>query len=216
MYEVRRVHIGRTQALDEVAHACGELYSKTLVFFWRTVRHKGIWLKPKHLMRLFTSEKLHKVKHQIRDIEHKSTTRLVSTLYAEGVQTLVIGDVRDIRQDNDVGSTNNQKLHQWSHGHVRHLLTYKAQRRGMAVALQDEHYTSRTCPVCEHIRKSKVAGRVFHCTNTCCGFSWHRDGVGAINIRQKYLGCGPVVGAMAPPIGMRFRPHAYVAHSEKG
>jgi IS605 OrfB family transposase len=60
-----------------------------------------------------------------------------------GVQTLVIGDVRDIRQDNDVGSTNNQKIHQWSHGQVRHLLTYKAERLGMAVALQDEHYTSR-------------------------------------------------------------------------
>ncbi len=389
MYQVRRVHIGKTQELDEVAHACGEVYSKTLVFFWRTVRHKGIWLKPKHLMRLFTSEKLHahtsdacvqaffaglaswrgrrktdstarpprkrkwyfrveykrsamrlkdgllrlsngrsndplildwpwdlpqtvvihwtgteyeaiatyqqavsapqlrgektagidlgeihmavshdgerthilngrllrskrqyrnklmaemdnrisrkkkgsrrrkklitskkkqlrKVKHQIQDIEQKSTTRLISTLYADGVQTIVVGDVRDIRQDNDVGSTNNQKIHQWSHGHVRHLLTYKAERRGMAVALQDEHYTSRTCPVCGHIRKSKVAGRVFHCTNKCCGFSWHRDGVGAINIRQKYLGCGPVVGAMAPPIGMRFRPHADVAHSEKG
>jgi IS605 OrfB family transposase len=104
------------------------------VFFWRTVRHKGIWLKPKHLMRLFTSEKLHahtsdacvqaffaglkswqkqlkKLKHQMQDIEHKSTTRLVSTLQRERVQTLVIGDVRDIRQDNDVGSTTHQKLH---------------------------------------------------------------------------------------------------------
>src|SRR5215471_21331527 len=37
----------------------GKLYSQILVFFWRTVRHKGIWLKPKHLMRLFTSPKLH-------------------------------------------------------------------------------------------------------------------------------------------------------------
>lgn len=59
MHSVRRVHIGKTKQLDELAHACGELYSKTLVFFWRTVRKKGIWLKPKHLMRLFTSEKLH-------------------------------------------------------------------------------------------------------------------------------------------------------------
>src|SRR5204863_8170976 len=45
--------------LDVLAHACGELYTQTLVFFWITVRHKGIWLKPKHLMRLFSSEKLH-------------------------------------------------------------------------------------------------------------------------------------------------------------
>ena len=59
MYQVRRVHIGKTAQLDELARECGKLYSQTLVFFWRTVRHKGIWLKPKHLMRLFTSKKLH-------------------------------------------------------------------------------------------------------------------------------------------------------------
>jgi putative transposase len=59
MYNVRRINIGKTAQLDELAGACGDLYSQTLVFFWRTVRHKGIWLKPKHLMRLFTSDKLH-------------------------------------------------------------------------------------------------------------------------------------------------------------
>ena len=59
MYQVKRVKIGKSQRLDALAHACGELYTCTLVFFWRTVRHKGIWLKPKYLMRLFTSEKLH-------------------------------------------------------------------------------------------------------------------------------------------------------------
>src|SRR5215471_17892453 len=59
MYQVRRVNIGRTAQLDELARECGKLYSQTLVYFWRTVRHKGIWLKPKHLMRLFTSGELH-------------------------------------------------------------------------------------------------------------------------------------------------------------
>jgi len=58
-YQVRRVNIGKTTQLDELAHECGLLYSQTVVFFWRTVRHKGIWLKAKHLMRLFTSPKLH-------------------------------------------------------------------------------------------------------------------------------------------------------------
>jgi putative transposase len=387
MYHVRRVKIGKTSQLDELAHECGLLYTQTLVFFWRTVRHKGIWLKAKHLMQLFTSKKLHahtsdacvqaffanlaswrerrktdptahpprkrkwyfkveykrsamvltegklrlsngkgnaplvldwpwelpktvvihwtgtqyeaiatyevephasalgekvagidlgeihmavshdgtethilngrylrskrqyrnklgehlskkidrkkkgsrwrkklitskkkqlkKLKHQIADIEHKQTSRLVSTLHREGVQTVVIGDVRDIRHDLDVGSKNNQKLHQWSHGTVRHMLTYKAERLGMSVALQDEHSTSKTCPVCGHKRKSKPQGRVFHCTNKRGGFSWHRDGVGACNIRRKYLDLGPVVGVMAPPTGMRFNPHARVAQREK-
>ena len=384
MYHVRRVKIGKTSQLDELAHECGELYTQTLVFFWRTVRHKGIWLKAKHLMRLFTRKTLHahtadacvqaffanlaswrerrktdptahpprkrkwyfnveykrsamvleegklrlsngkgnaplvldwpwelpktvvihwtgtqyeaiatyevephasalgekvagidlgeihmavshdgeqthilngrhlrskrqyrnklcehlskkidrkkkgsrrrkklikskkkQLKHQIADIEHKQTSRLVSTLHTEGVQTVVIGDVRDIRHDLDVGSKNNQKLHQWSHGTIRHMLTYKAERRGMSVALQDEHSTSKTCPVCGQKRKSKPVGRVFHCPNTKCGFSWHRDGVGACNIRRKYLDLGPVVGVMAPPTGMRFNPHARVAQREK-
>jgi len=297
MYQVRRLNIGKTEQLDELAHECGLLYSQALVFFWRTVRHKNIWLKPKHLMRLFTSKKLHahtadacvqaffaalkswrehrktdptakpprkrkwyfrieykrtamslkdgvlklsngkgnkplvlewpwelpqtvvihwtgaeyeaiatykqeqpqarpqgeqvagidlgeihmavshdgerthilngrllrskvqyrnklqaelnsridgrmqkgskrrkrliaskkrqlkKIEHQIKDIEQKQTTRLITTLHQQGVQTVVIGDVRDIRQDNDVGHTNNQKIHQWSHGSVRFKLT---------------------------------------------------------------------------------------------
>jgi putative transposase len=131
---------------------------------------------------------LRKLKNQIKDIEHKQTSRLVSTLYHEGVQTVVIGDVRDIRQDLDVGSITNQKLHQWAHGSVRHKLTYKAERLGMVVELQEEARTSKTCPQCGYKRKTSPKGRVFRCTNKQCGFIWHRDGVGACNIRYKYRG----------------------------
>jgi putative transposase len=386
MYQVRRFNLGKTDQLDELARECGKLYSQTVVFFWRTVRHKNIWLKPKHLMRLFTSHKLHahtadacvqaffaslkswrerkkqgdpnahpprkrkryfrieykrsamvlkegklrlsngkgteplvldwqwdlpntvvihwtgkhyeaiatyqqepaipiaageaagidlgevhmavshdgehtyilngrylrskvqyrnklqaklnsridgrmkkgsrrrmkliaskkrqlaKIKNQIKDVEHKQTSTLITTLHKDSVRTLVIGDVREIRQDTDVGHTNNQKIHQWSHGSVRFKLTYKAQRLGMAVALQDEHYTSRTCPHCRYVR-SKVVGRVFRCPK--CGWTYHRDGVGGINIRRKYLGSFPVVGAMAPPIGIRYKPYAGVARTEE-
>jgi putative transposase len=59
------------------------------------------------------SKQLRKVKHQIQDIEHKETSYLVNTLKQEGVEKLVIGDVRDIRRELDVGSKNNQKLHQY-------------------------------------------------------------------------------------------------------
>jgi putative transposase len=394
-YRVRRVHLGRTQQLDELAHACGDLYSRTLVFFWRTVHHKGIWLKAKHLMRLFTSDTLHahtsdacvqafvaalsswrerrktdpnarpprhrkwyfrieykssaitlkdsllflsngrtnaplvlfwkwerpktvvvhwtgteyeaiatyqmgegvpeeedqslqerraqhtagidlgevhlavscdgerahllngrvlrskrqyrnkliarmdakisrckkgskrrkklvqakkkrlnKLTHQIQDIEHKQTSSLVNTLHREGVEKLVIGDVRTIRQGLDKGSKTNQKLHQWSFGSVRHKLTYKAARLGMGVALQEESYTSRTCPVCGHRRKSSPRGRVFGCTNKTCKWQGHRDAVGAANIRAKYrgeFGGRHVVGAMAPPTGCGYVPHLRVS-----
>lgn len=162
---------------------------------------------------------LAKVKNQIKDILHKQTSKLVSTLKFRGVQTLAIGDVRDIRQRIDFGAKANQRLHQWSYGEARQMLTYKSQRLGMKVEIQCEKYTSQTCPACGQRHRPK--NRTYKCK---CGFEFHRDGVGSINIRRKYLGCFdiPVVGVMAAPIGLRFRPHlqyssvqATAMHSER-
>lgn len=166
--------------------------------------------------KLIASKKkqLRKIKNQIKNIEHQQTTQLISTLDKEGVQTVVIGDVKNIRHHLDVGSKNNQKLHQWSAGHTRHLLTYKAERQGMNVVLQEERDTSRTCPACGHRKKSSPTGRNWHCQK--CGYRGHRDGVGAMNIRYKHrgeFGVRHVVGAMAPPTGIRFWPHTRVARS---
>jgi putative transposase len=163
--------------------------------------------------RLVKSKQIKRLNNQIKDIEHKQTTRLISTLHASGVQMVVLGDVHDIRQDLDVGTKTNQKLHQWSHGSIRHKLTYKAERHGMVVALQEESSTSQTCPCCGN--RYKPRGRVYHCSK--CGFHFHRDGIGAMNIRAKYqgiFGSSLVVGSMAHPTGMRYFPHVRVARGQ--
>jgi putative transposase len=150
------------------------------------------------------NKQLNKIKNQINDISHKQTTKLISVLDSKGTKTVVIGDVRDIRQNIDYGKKVNQKLHQWSHGQARSQITYKAERKGITVILMNEAYTSQTCPCCGH--KYKPQGRNYKCS--ACGFQYHRDGVGAINIRNKYLGnVIPVVGVMASPIGIRYKPH---------
>lgn len=142
---------------------------------------------------------------QIQDILHKQTQHLVSTLHQRGVQTVVIGDIRDIRSSIKYGAKTNQKLHGWSFGRFRQMVTYKGARLGMQTVLIDEAYTSQTCPGCGE--RHKPRGRTYRCG---CGFVCDRDGVGAMNIRAKYLGHfgAPVVGVMAPPLlGVRFRPH---------
>ena len=53
MYYVRKMKLGKTEQLDSLSLAAGELYTKTLVGFWRVVRKKNIWLKPSSLMRLY-------------------------------------------------------------------------------------------------------------------------------------------------------------------
>jgi hypothetical protein len=59
MYTVRRLKLGHSEKLDELARAAGDLYSRTVVSFWRTVRKQGIWLSPAALMRWHTSDALH-------------------------------------------------------------------------------------------------------------------------------------------------------------
>jgi putative transposase len=145
---------------------------------------------------------LKKINNQINDILHKQTTKLVSTLHQSGVKTVVIGDVRDIRQGLDYGAKANQKIHQWLFGRTRWMVSYKAERLSMDVELQEEAYTSQLCPACGKHNKPK--GRNYQCG---CGFHYHRDGLGSYNIRAKYLGefnTPQVVGLMACPIGVRY------------
>lgn len=136
--------------------------------------------------------------NQIRDILHKQSSHIISTLHQRGVQKIVIGDVRNIRKNKDQGATRNQQLHQALYGKTRWNLEYKAMWYGMDIILQDESYTSQTCPVCGHRYHPK--GRKYLCSK--CGFVYDRDGIGAINIMAKYRGDfgNPVVGGMAPPI----------------
>jgi putative transposase len=145
-----------------------------------------------------------KLDNQINDILHKQSTHLVSTLFKAGVQTVVIGDIRDIRNLIKYGAKANQKLHSWSFGKYRWMVEYKAEKLGMKVVLQDEAYSSQTCPACS--KRHKPSGRTYKCS---CSFQFDRDGVGSYNIRAKYLGSfgSPVVGIMAMPSGVRFVPH---------
>ncbi|WP_018404802.1 RNA-guided endonuclease InsQ/TnpB family protein [Marinobacter gelidimuriae] len=74
----------------------------------------------------------------------------------------------------------------------RRQLTYKQAFRGGEVLAVPAHYTSQTCPVCQHISADnrKTQAR-FECVE--CGFSENADLVGAINIKargHRVLACG--------------------------
>ena len=65
--------------------------------------------------------------------------------------------------------------------------------------LQDEHYTSKTCPNCGNRHKPK--GRIFKCP--ACKFQSHRDVVGQINILSAYKFGEP--GKLAVPTQVKYR-----------
>ena len=143
--------------------------------------------------------------NQLRDMRHKITSRFVSSCYKRKIETIVIGDIKHIRQSIHYGKKRNEKLHQWAFSKIRDMITYKARSVGIKVDTQDEAYTSQTCPSCG-IRK-KPSRRTYRCSE--CEWEGHRDVVGASNILTAYQGWlfNPVVGAVVSPTGVRFDPH---------
>jgi predicted RNA-binding Zn-ribbon protein involved in translation (DUF1610 family) len=101
----------------------------------------------------------------------------------------------------------NHRLHQGPYGEFARMIAYKAMLAGLTVERVDEAYTSQECPECGH--RQKPSGRGYTCSE--CGFHGHRDGVGAANIRRRYVATktfgGPKrvrdrpAGGMASPLG---------------
>ena len=148
---------------------------------------------------------LAKLNAQLKDAEHKITSRFISDCIRAKADTIVIGDLKGIRDRAKFSKKSNQKVHQWAFARLQSMICYKAELAGLKVKFVSEAYTSQTCPRCGN--RKKHTNRNYHCSH--CGFEYHRDGVGAINLYNKVSGFSfrPVVGAMASPIGVRFDWH---------
>lgn len=147
---------------------------------------------------------LRRIKYQIKDILHKITSNFLQVCLQKGIKTIVIGDVTNIRERVEGNDNANQKIHQWCFRKTIDMITYKAQLLGMEVKLISEEYTSKICPVCG--KENNPTSRNYECRN--CGFKYHRDGVGAINIYKRYPGTRfQVVADLAPVRGVRYKPH---------
>ena len=154
--------------------------------------------------RLVRAKARMKAKHQrvMRDLEHKISRAVVETAVDQKAGTLVLGDVRDVADGVDCGPVHNQRMSQWDHGKIRQYIEYKAEGEGIAVKLEDEAYTSQTCPHCGHRHKPK--GRRYCCP--ACGFQAHRDVVGQVNILSRYRHGEP--GRIPAPLRIKHRiPH---------
>jgi len=147
---------------------------------------------------------LYKTRNQINDVLHKITSHFIGLCVQKNISTIVVGDITNIRERTNGNDNFNQKLHQWAFRKLMSQIEYKAQIFGIEVVRISEAHTSKTCPVCG--TQNRPSGRNYKCAG--CGFEYHRDGVGAINIWKRYLGTkSQVVAGLAPARGVRFNPH---------
>ncbi|WAM33018.1 RNA-guided endonuclease InsQ/TnpB family protein [Caldicellulosiruptor morganii] len=147
---------------------------------------------------------LRRLSNQIRDVLGKYTSHLIGYCVENGITTIVCGDVKGIRNSKEKkGKVVNQKVHQWLFRKISRMIEQKAEFADIKVVYVKENMTSQTCPVCGS--KNKPQDRNYECKS--CGFRYHRDGIGAINIYSKYTGSSLVVGRLACPVGVRYKAH---------
>jgi len=142
-------------------------------------------------------------RRRLAQARHEAARHVVSWAIEQRVGTLVVGDPRGLLAV-DAGRRQNKAVRDWAVGSLLAALRDKAQVAGIAVHLVDERGTSSTCPACRR-RVPKPRGRVFGCPHPGCGFTGHRDLVGAANIAARApgrppggAGGGAVTGATPP------------------
>jgi IS605 OrfB family transposase len=117
---------------------------------------------------------------RVRHAHHVAARMVIDWAIKRRVGMLVVGDLRGIASKN-VGRHHNLRMRQWRRTHLLQALRDKAEVAGMTLVFVDERGTSSTCPRCR--ARATPQGRNFYCSS--CGFSGHRDVVGALNIALR-------------------------------
>lgn len=134
--------------------------------------------------------KLYEKKHNaVNDYLHKVTRYVVNYCVENGINTLVVGDLTGIRENNNKGHVVNQKLHGLPYKRIYDMLEYKCALSGIRFVKRVEAYSSQTSPLmplvdAAHAEKEKRVKRGLYVDGD---IRWNADCVGAYNILRLYL-----------------------------
>jgi putative transposase len=138
----------------------------------------------KHIQKLYTRKT-----NSINDYLHKVTRYIAEYCHSHNINTVIIGDITNIRKDNNLGNVNNQKLHSLPYAKIYTMLEYKLALYGIRFVKQNEAYSSQTSPLKDVVSKKNAvkANRVKRGLYRDEGHAWNADCVGAFNILRLYF-----------------------------
>ena len=127
-------------------------------------------------------------KRKIDYILHASTKRILDYCINNQINTVIIGNIKGIRENNNIGKNNNQKLHSLPFNQLYNKLSYKLRLNGINLIYQKESYSSGCAPTSvdvskEYYNKSKRVKRGLYKDNNII---YNSDSVGAYNIMRIY------------------------------
>jgi len=128
----------------------------------------------KRLRRLYRKRQL-RFRHSMNTIVYRFTKLCLD----RGVGEVIVGDITNIRENNDNGKKINSMIHNfWSFGYIVDRLKITLENFGIKLKLRNEAGTSSHCPWCS----GKVIKYKRRIKCLCCGRIAHRDVVGVLNI----------------------------------
>jgi len=108
------------------------------------------WKRGKKLS--YPSEKSKRYSKKIGNIQnlaiHNLTRFIINECVKRQVTTIIVGDLKGIRDKSNHGKAGNQKLHSWPFGMITEQLTYKGEEFGIKVLKRSEKNTSKCCHIC--------------------------------------------------------------------
>ena len=113
----------------------------------------------------------------MRDQDHKVSREIVNFAISNGIGTIRMEKLANIRKTARTSRKNEKNLHTWSFYRLANYIEYKAGMAGVEVEYVDPARTSQLCPRCG--KANHARDRKYQCA---CGYKGHRDRVGAINI----------------------------------
>ena len=138
----------------------------------------------KHIRRLYR-----KKQNAVKDYLHKVTRWIAEYCRKEDIRCVVVGDIRNIRKEKDMGHKTNQKFHGLPYNRLYIMLEYKLKLYGIQLIKQEESYTSQCSPLSPEVSKryAEASNRKERGVYITDGVRYNADAVGAFNILRKYL-----------------------------
>lgn len=139
---------------------------------------------------------LKKRKNVVNDFMNKAVSYIVNYCLEDGIGNIVVGELKGIKQNADLGKRNNQNFHYIPYGLFKQKLKAKCERYGINYIEVDEVYTSKVDAFAlEPIEKrerylgKRVKRGLFQSST---GVLINADVNGALNILRKVAGNSPV------------------------
>lgn len=139
--------------------------------------------KSKRVLKLYERKR-----KQLNHYFHCITKIIVDYCIENNISKVIIGDIKGIRKDNNLGKVTNQKFHSLPYKRIYELLAYKLGRHGIELIKQKESYSSQVSPFAPVVNKKyatpqKRRKRGLYIDNRTL---FNADSVGAFNIMRLY------------------------------